>query len=96
MLYLGRLWTDFDDFFNIFDYNCHSELIETLFGYHIGPETRNLAFCEKSTISRHFCINLGPVCPPPQISISGPTVARLKIFSKILPGDLRTPSLGVL
>jgi len=30
---------DFDDFFDFFDYNCHFELIETLFGYHIGMET---------------------------------------------------------
>ena len=39
MLYLSRLWADVDDFFDFFDYNCHSELIETLFGYRIGLET---------------------------------------------------------
>ena len=30
---------DFDDFFDFFDYNCHSELIETLISYHTCPET---------------------------------------------------------
>ena len=39
MLYLGRFWADFDDFFDFFGYNCHSELIEIRFGYRIAPET---------------------------------------------------------